>query len=154
VTCEWRAIDRMRAAMMRLGLARGRSTVLPGLYAVGSPDAMSAVLVTANSKPSFDVLRRVARGLDAWILVLETRGHHVGSAVSESNSGGDELARRIEEVELSRVVVHRRLIVSRVGSPGVEARELAMCSDFEVVWGPVKIDDLADLVAAGPAAVA
>jgi CO dehydrogenase/acetyl-CoA synthase gamma subunit (corrinoid Fe-S protein) len=137
--------------MMRLGLGRRGSDVLPGLYAVGSPDAMSAVLVTANPKSSFDALRRVARGLDAWILVLETRGHHVGSAVSESNSGGDELARRIEEVELSRVVVHRRLVVSRLGAPGVAAHEVSHRSGFDVVWGPVKGDDLERFITDGPA---
>jgi CO dehydrogenase/acetyl-CoA synthase gamma subunit (corrinoid Fe-S protein) len=118
---------------MRLGLVRRGSTVLPGLYAVGSPDATSPVLVTADSKLSFDLLRRAARAFDAWILVLETSSRDVGS---------DELVRRIDLVKLSRVVVHRRLVVSRLGAPGAVAPEGGECSGFEVVQGPVKDGDL------------
>ena len=36
------------------------------------PDAMAPVFVTANYKLSFDHLRRALRGLDAWLLVLDT----------------------------------------------------------------------------------
>ena len=42
-----------------------RSTVPPGLYALGEPGRDSDVLVTANYKLSFDMLRRALHGLDA-----------------------------------------------------------------------------------------
>ncbi len=45
----------------------------PGLYCVGSPDGNAPVLVTANYKMTFDRLREQLRGLDAWILVLDTK---------------------------------------------------------------------------------
>jgi CO dehydrogenase/acetyl-CoA synthase gamma subunit (corrinoid Fe-S protein) len=125
---------------MRLGLVRRGSTVLPGLYAIGSPDATSPVLATANSTPSFDRLRRAARTFDAWILVLETSGHDVGR---------DELIRRIDKVGLSRVVVHRRLILSRLGAPGKAARDVGRCGGFEVVCGPVEGGDLEALCSRG-----
>jgi CO dehydrogenase/acetyl-CoA synthase gamma subunit (corrinoid Fe-S protein) len=43
------------------------------LYAAGNPDADHPVLVSANFKLSFDLLRRELGGLDAWILVLDTK---------------------------------------------------------------------------------
>ena len=44
----------------RLGGFRNRYQVTPGLYAVGSPASSSDVLVSANYKLSFDVVRRHA----------------------------------------------------------------------------------------------
>jgi len=52
-------------------------TVDPGLYALGKPNEMSPVLVTANYKLSFDCLRKAVPGLDLWILVLDTKGINV-----------------------------------------------------------------------------
>ncbi len=54
-----------------------RYQVPPGLYAVGAPSAGSPVLVSANYKLSFDHLRGVLCGRDAWILVLDTHGINV-----------------------------------------------------------------------------
>jgi CO dehydrogenase/acetyl-CoA synthase gamma subunit (corrinoid Fe-S protein) len=38
-----------------------------GLYAVGNPDHNSPVLVSANYKLTFDVLRKNLVGLDCWL---------------------------------------------------------------------------------------
>ena len=54
---------------MRLGIKRSDYRVNPGLYALNSPGAGSPVLVSANYKLSFDVLRAAASDLDAWILI-------------------------------------------------------------------------------------
>ena len=51
----------------RWGIGRMNYTVKPGVYAVGTPDQNSPVLVTANYKMTFDRLRRELTGIDAWI---------------------------------------------------------------------------------------
>ena len=46
----------------------------PGLYAAGHPASDAPVLVSANYKLAFDLLRRRLDGIDTWILVIETFG--------------------------------------------------------------------------------
>src|SRR3972149_4169926 len=85
-----RRAGRFPAALRGWGIGRDRCRVAPGLYALGAPGGDSPVLVTANYKLTFDVLRRDAAGLDAWILVLDTRGINVWCAAGEGTFGTEE----------------------------------------------------------------
>lgn len=134
---------------VRLGLGRMAYKVKPGLYGVGDPDTGSPVFVSANYRLSFDTLRREIGGLDAWILVLDTKGINVWCAAGKGTFGTDELARRIEETGLARVVSHRTLVLPQLGAPGVAAHELTKRTHFKVVYGPVRARDIKDFVAAG-----
>ncbi|MBK5247314.1 MAG: acetyl-CoA synthase subunit gamma, partial [Peptostreptococcaceae bacterium] len=61
----------------RWGVNRMNYKVDPGLYRVGEADELSPVLVSANYKMSFDMLRKELTGINAWILVLDTKGINV-----------------------------------------------------------------------------
>jgi hypothetical protein len=143
------ARDRRGALRMRLGMGRDRYTVLPGLYAVGAPDAQSPVLATANYKLTVDQLRSRLAGFDAWILVLDTRGINVWCAAGKGTFGTDELERRIREAKLDTLVSHRRLILPQLGAPGVSAHEIAKRTGFHVTYGPVRLEDLPAYLRAG-----
>jgi hypothetical protein len=133
---------------MRWGLGRMRYRIAPGLYAVGTPDRSSPVLVTANYKLSFDSLRRELDGLDAWILVLETFGINVWCAAGKGTFGTDEVIRRVAASNLERVVEHRTLILPQLGAPGVAAHAVRRESGFQVVYGPARAADLQAFLAA------
>jgi len=66
--------DRISTFIVRCGINRNQYRVAPGLYGVGQPDKTSEVLVTANFKLTFDHLRKELTPLNAWILVLDTKG--------------------------------------------------------------------------------
>lgn len=117
-------------------------TVDAGLYALGDAGPESPVFVTANYKMTFDLLRRALAGIDGWILVLDTQGINVWCAAGKGTFGTDELVERIESSGLAGVVSHRRLIVPQLGAPGVSAREIRQRSGFQVVYGPVRADDV------------
>lgn len=134
---------------MRWGLGRDRFRVAPGLYAVGRPNDEAPVLVSANYKLSFDVLRREAAGLDAWILVLDTRGINVWCAAGKGTFGTEEIIHRVQEAGLKHVVSHRRLVVPQLGAPGVSAHEVKRGCGFTVIYGPVRARDLAAFLDAG-----
>lgn len=123
--------------------------VTPGLYAVGVPDAQSDVLVTANYKLSFDVLRRELKGLNAWILVLDTKGINVWCAAGKKTFGTAELIRRVQAVSLSDQVQHRRLIVPQLGAPGIDAAAVQKETGFRVAYGPVEASDIRAYMQAG-----
>lgn len=144
--------DVLGAWKVRWGVGRYAYRVAPGLYAVGAPGAESPVLVTANYKLSFDSLRRELRGLDAWLLVLDTRGINVWCAAGKGTFGTAEVVRRVEAAELGRVVSHRRLILPQLGAPGVAAHEVQKACGFSVVYGPVRAADLPAFLRDGLAA--
>jgi hypothetical protein len=134
--------DRLGTVKIRCGFGRARYRVPPGLYAVGSPTERSPVLLSANYKLSFDALRSVLGGRDAWILVLDTKGINVWCAAGKGSFGTAELIGRIELSGLARLVVHRRLIAPQLAAPGVAAHEVQLATGFRITWGPVRAADL------------
>ena len=75
-----------------------------GLYAIGEPTAEAPVVVTANYKMSFDLVRRELSGRNVFLLVLETFGINVWCAAGKGSFGTDELVQRIASSGLARVV--------------------------------------------------
>src|SRR5665648_1265526 len=133
----------------RWGINRMNYKIDPGLYRVGEADELSPVLVTANYKMSFDMLRRELAGINAWILVLDTKGINVWCAAGKGTFGTDELITRIAEVNLFEVVSHKTLILPQLGAPGIAAHEVQKKSGFKVVYGPVRASDLKEFITAG-----
>jgi acetyl-CoA decarbonylase/synthase complex subunit gamma len=141
--------DSLGALAVRLSVGRMSYAIQPGLYAVGSPAAGDPVLVSANYKLSFDRLRGVLAGRNAWVLVLDTRGINVWCAAGKGTFGTDELVARVEAEGLGEVVSHRTLIVPQLGAPGVAAHEVRRRCGFRVVYGPVRAADLPAFLDAG-----
>ena len=139
----WTLGDHLGAIGVRLNIGRMGYRVTPGLYALGAPGSDAPVLVTANYKLSFDHLRRALTGLNAWLLVLDTKGINVWCAAGKGTFGTDELVRKINECRLHERVTHRRLILPQLGAPGVAAHEVRRQTGFAVVYGSVYATDIA-----------
>lgn len=141
--------DKWNNIKVRWGINRGNYRVAPGLYAVGNPDGNAIILVSANYKLSFDILRKELTGLDAWILVLDTKGINVWCAAGKGTFGTAELVRRIEITGLKDIVNHRKLIVPQLGATGVSAHQVKLLSGFTVIYGPVRASDIPAFLQAG-----
>ena len=134
--------DLLGSLAVRLGIGREDYKVAPGLYSVGHPGPDAPVLVTANYKLTFDRLRRELAGLDAWLLVADTRGINVWCAAGKSLFSSEEVIRQIKQVRLDQVVRHRLLILPQLAATGVSAHHVKKYSGFSVVWGPVRANDI------------
>ncbi len=141
--------DKLGSVRVRFAVERMNYTVDPGLYAVGSPGRDSFVFVSANYKLSFDALRQELGGLDAWILVLDTRGINVWCAAGKGTFGTSEIVKRIEATGLEKIVSHRKLIVPQLGATGVAAHEVKRLSGFAVTYGPVRASDIKTFIEGG-----
>lgn len=137
---------------MRWGLGRTRYSIAPGLYAVGTPSVDSPVLVTANYKMTFDIVRRDMHGHDVWLLLLDTKGINVWCAAGKGTFGTDEIVRQVQNSNLKQVVNHRTLIVPQLGAPGVAAHKVNKACGFKVVYGPVRSRDLPQFLKRGQTA--
>ena len=134
--------DQIGTIAVRWAINRKNYKIAPGLYAVGSPDQNAPVLVTANYKLTFDVLRRQIGTLDVWILVLDTRGINVWCAAGKDLFSTAEVIHRVQLNGLKNVVRHRQLILPQLAATGVSAQEVKKGSGFEVVWGPIRSNDI------------
>lgn len=148
VPTELSFADRMGGWKVRWGIKRMKYTVEPGIYAVGNPDSESLVLVSANYKLSFDALRRELGKLDAWIIVVDTKGINVWCAAGKGTFGTDEIVNRIGLVELDKIVNHRKIILPQLGASGVAAHEVKKRCGFSVIYGPVRSCDIVEFIKA------
>lgn len=134
--------NRIDHLVARWGVNRMGHIVPPGLYRLGNPAPESPVFASANYTLSFDALRSALAGIDAWILVLDTKGINVWCAAGKGTFGTDELVHRIEATGLSGIVAHRKIIVPQLGAPGIAWPEVARRAKFIVEFGPVRARDL------------
>ncbi|MDH4226667.1 MAG: mercury methylation corrinoid protein HgcA [Deltaproteobacteria bacterium] len=142
-TSEWALCDRYGAVMARLSNRfRMNYSIEPGLYSIGTPSKDSHVFVTANYKLSFDVLRRELKGINAHILVLDTKGINVWCAAGKGTFGTEELVTRIFKARLGSHVSHGKIIVPLLGAPGVAAHEVKRQTGFHVIYGPANARDI------------
>ena len=135
VPTRWSGRDRLGRLKCRLfNSFRMNYRVNPGIYAVGTPNGDSPVLVTANYKLSFDLLRRQLEGYQAWILVLDTRGINVWCAAGKGSFGTAELIQRIRSTRLPEIVGHRKIVLPQLGAPGVQAHIVKERTGFTVEY--------------------
>ncbi len=146
VSTSWKIADYLGAFKVRWGIRRNSYKVNPGIYKAGRPDKNSDVFVTANYKLSFDILRKNLDGLNAWVLVLDTKGINVWCAASKGTFGNNELIRRIKLTSLHEIVAHRRIIIPQLGAVGIAAYIIKKQTGFRVIYGPVRALDIREFV--------
>lgn len=139
--------DKFGTLKVRLGIGRDSYSLLPGLYAVGNPDQSSALFMTANYKLTIDVLRTCLQDLDAWLVVVDTKGINVWCAAGKGTFGTYEVIKKIKELRLKDLVTHRKIILPQLAAPGVAAYQIIRNTGFKAVFGPVRAADIKDFLA-------
>lgn len=119
------------------------------MYCAGAPSAKSPVLVTANYKLSFDTLRKELAGIDAWILVADTRGINVWCAAGKGTFTADETAFQVLRTRLADIVSHRELILPQLAATGVASHKLKKKCGFKGIFGPLRAADIKNFLTNG-----
>jgi len=149
VSTQLELVDYLGAIKVRWGIGRDNYRVEPGLYKVGKPTADSDVMVSANYKLSFDHLRKNLQGINAWILVIDTKGVNVWCAAGKGTFSTCTVVKSIKENSLDLMVNHRRIIVPQLAATGVAAHKVKEQSGFKVIFGPVRAKDIPAFIEAG-----
>ena len=119
-----------------------RYIIPAGLYAIGVPTSESPVVVTANYKMTYDLVRQSLAGCHTWLLVLETYGINVWCAAGKGSFGTEELVHRVASSKLAQVVSHRRLLLPILGAPGIAAHQVFQQCGFTVTYAAIDARDL------------
>lgn len=141
--------ERIDHTKARIGIDRMGHRVRPGLYALGTPERSSPVLVTANYSLSFDALRSSLPGRNAWLLALDTKGINVWCAAGKGTFGTEEVIKAVQSTDLASKVEGRTLILPQLAAPGVSAHEVRKGCGFKVEYGPVRAEDLPSYLDSG-----
>jgi hypothetical protein len=149
VSAKWSFNDYIGEIKVRLDIDRMNYAVKPGIYAIGKPGSQSPVLVSANYKLSFDILRRELEGLNVWILVIDSKGVNVWCAAGKGTFGTEELVQRIKIAGLEKIVSTKKLIIPQLGAPGISAHMVQKLCGFQVIYGPVRASDIKEYLNAG-----
>jgi hypothetical protein len=149
VSSQWGFTDYLGALGVRLSIGRDNYKIYPGLYRLGNPGSKSDVFVTANYKLSFDILRKNLDSVNAWVLVLDTKGINVWCAAGKGTFGTGELIKQIVQTGLHDIVSHRRLILPQLGATGVSGYIVTKATQFNIRYGPVRARDIKQYIESG-----
>ena len=149
ISSKLKVRDYLGTFKVRWGIRRDTYRVNPGLYAVGTPNEYSDVLVTANYKFSFDTVRKNLNGLNVWLLVLETKGVNVWCSAGKGTFGTNELVNRIRLTSLDKIVQHKRIILPQLSAVGVAAHAVKESSGYIIIYGPIRASDIPTFIQNG-----
>jgi len=120
-----------------------------GLRRIGRPGRDSLVLVTCNFDLTVKRLERYLRGLDAWLLVCESKGVNVWCAAGAEEFNTHSVVSAVKTSDVADRVDHRELILPPLGAPGISSAEVSRQTGWNVRWGPVRAEDLPRYLAQG-----
>lgn len=122
-----------------------------GLRRAGSPTRESPVVVTCNFHLTVKRLMQSLEkaGVDAWVLVAESRGVNVWCAAGGNEFNTHSVVSAVKTSGIAELVDHRHLILPPLGAPGIRSEEVREQTRWLVRWGPVRAEDLPAYLAQG-----
>jgi ferredoxin len=108
-----------------------------GIRTIGNPGPDSPVILTCNFALTVAKVERVLRGLDAWLLVANSRGINVWCAAGGGHLTTHDAVSALKTTGIAERVTHRRVILPQLAAVGIEADHVQERTGWQVVWGPV-----------------
>jgi ferredoxin len=113
-----------------------------GLVEIGQPDRHSPVLLTCNYRLTVARVRRALRGMNAYLLVANSRGVNVWCAATGGLLTNHDVLSVLKTSGIEERVDHRQLVLPQLSATGIEAGVVEGKSGWKVTWGPVYARDI------------
>ena len=107
------------------------------------------MLVTCNFHLTLRRLVGALKGIDAWIIVADSKGINVWCAAGARELDTDSVVSAVKTCGVADKVDHRTLILPPLAGPGVRAVDVAERTGWKVRWGPVRATDIRKYLDAG-----
>ncbi|MFX1464239.1 MAG: methyltransferase domain-containing protein [Promethearchaeota archaeon] len=117
-----------------------RVPIEPGIYQSGNPNEKSPIIVTANYDFTYIKVMRDLKGIDAWILCVDSNGINVWCAARGDDFGNKQLLEVVEATGIRNVTEKKTLLLPQLSAGGVAIPELPINSEkfpFRIKFGPV-----------------
>ncbi len=112
----------------------------PGIYKSGNPDENSPIIVTANYIYTYIKVMRALKGIDAWVLCVDSKGINVWCAARGGNFGNKQLIEAVETTDITKITKKKTLILPQLSAGGVAAPIISSEAPnfpFKILYGPV-----------------
>lgn len=113
-----------------------------GLIKIGSPGRYSPVLLTCNYHLTVYRVKRSLRGMDAYLLVANSRGINVWCGAAGGHFTTHSVISALKTSGIEALVDHKTVILPQLAATGVEARDIREKTGWKAVWGPVYARDI------------
>ncbi len=108
-----------------------------GLIRIGNPGRDAPVLLTCNFRLTVERVRRALKGIDAFLLVANSRGVNVWCAATGGRFTNHDVISVLKTSRIEEMVDHRQVILPQLAATGIEGRTIHSETGWMVVWGPV-----------------
>ena len=108
-----------------------------GLAKLGSPGRDAPVLLTGNFRLTVERVRRALEGIDAYLLIANSRGVNVWCAAAGGHLTNHDVVSVLKTSGIENLVDHRQVILPQLAATGIEGTIIQLKTGWKVVWGPV-----------------
>jgi ubiquinone/menaquinone biosynthesis C-methylase UbiE len=125
----------------------------PGIYQSGYPNENSPIIVTANYEYTYIKVMRNLKGVDAWVLCVDTNGINVWCAARGNDFGNEQLLEAVDATEIYKFTKKKTLILPQLSAGGVAIPQLPRNSEkfpFKIIYGPIWAKDIAQYIEERP----
>jgi NAD-dependent dihydropyrimidine dehydrogenase PreA subunit len=120
-----------------------------GLVRIGSPGPASPVLLTCNFRLTVERVKRALKGLDAYLLVANSRGVNVWCAATGGLLTHHDVVSVLKTSGIDRCVEHHRVILPQLAATGIDATLVHKKTGWKVIWGPVEASAIPEFLRRG-----
>jgi NAD-dependent dihydropyrimidine dehydrogenase PreA subunit len=120
-----------------------------GLIKVGSPGRDAPVLLTGNFRLTVERVRRALEGIDAYLLIANSRGINVWCAAAGGHLTNHDVISVLKTSGIENLVDHRQLILPQLAATGIEGTIIHRKTGWKVVWGPVYATSIPQFLGGG-----
>ena len=120
-----------------------------GLVEIGRPGRDAPVLLTGNFGLTVVRVKRALEGIDAYLLVANSRGVNVWCAATGGLLTNHDVVSVLKTSGIQERVDHRRLILPQLAATGIEGSYVRRKTGWKVAWGPVEASAIPDYLRAG-----
>lgn len=120
-----------------------------GLIEIGRPGRDAPVLLTGNFRLTVERVKRSLRGIDAYLLVANSRGVNVWCAATGGLLTNHDVVSVLKTSGIEARVDHRRVTLPQLAATGIEGPTVRRKTGWTVVWGPVEAASLPEFFRRG-----
>jgi ferredoxin len=113
-----------------------------GLIKIGNPDRDSPVFLTCNYHLTVERVKKALKGMDAYLLVGNSRGINVWCASTGGHFTSHDVISILKTSGIEDLVDHRNVVLPQLAATGVEAKTIREKTGWKIIWGPVYAKDI------------
>jgi NAD-dependent dihydropyrimidine dehydrogenase PreA subunit len=113
-----------------------------GLTKIGNPGRNSPVFLTCNYHLTVERVKRALRGIDAYLLVAQSKGINVWCAATGGHFTNHSVISVLKTSGIEKLVDHRNVILPQLAATGLESKTIQKKTGWKIVWGPVYAKDI------------